>query len=513
MWAIFCMLQIVIMWKYMHWPTAFSQLLSSHIFGRGWSMHRFDSSFTLNFAIEAGNAANFPYIINFLNIINMLGPKLFSHLISPYISRRGWLMYEFDSRFLLLNLWYEAGNMANFLYIAYCHSVKAYARTYNTHILFSHISGRAWLMHRFGSRFPLPSLWIEAGNVAKFPVSCICHNVQEIHGLTTSCIYSCLTVLEEADQYASLTVGFSAISVNWCRNVVNFLYAILCLNVRVVYMCGGGWVSQGLRVGFTAKSANRSRKRQQFPGICELSEYLLLQTLVVMTLCVRYLKFMCCPQLFEVHPCNSHFYLLSQVLQWRWSLSCTRSATMANSSMLLVLTLNLVTGSQVRPCLWIGLKVMCGPLKWWVATVTVLRFMYCLCPGHWKLNNNITSQSFKRPKSPLILELELRASLCNFWEFDTWSWHAHPKLKLLRSWSILKLLIVRASVKWPCSNWDVKGKLILNKGAFMTGERILESPLACGPQIESLSSWHALACEFDQALVIAVSHGIDEGAI
>ena len=45
MWANSCLFQIVIMWKYMHGPTALSHLLSSHISGRGWSMHRFDSRF------------------------------------------------------------------------------------------------------------------------------------------------------------------------------------------------------------------------------------------------------------------------------------------------------------------------------------------------------------------------------------------------------------------------------------------------------------------------------------
>jgi hypothetical protein len=44
--------------------------------------------FTVKFVIEAGNMANSPYIVNCLNIKDMLGPTSFSHLIS-YISARG----------------------------------------------------------------------------------------------------------------------------------------------------------------------------------------------------------------------------------------------------------------------------------------------------------------------------------------------------------------------------------------------------------------------------------------
>ena len=44
--------------------------------------------FAVKFVIEAVKMANFPYIVNCLNIKDMLGSTPFSHLIS-YISGRG----------------------------------------------------------------------------------------------------------------------------------------------------------------------------------------------------------------------------------------------------------------------------------------------------------------------------------------------------------------------------------------------------------------------------------------
>ena len=53
--------------------------------------------------------------------------------------------------------------------------------------------------------------------------------------------------------------------------------------------------------------------------------------------------------------------------------------------------------------------------------------------------------------SPLYTRLKLRAWTCITPEFDSEFTSKHPKLKLLRSWPILKFSIIRASTKWPCS--------------------------------------------------------------
>ena len=61
------------------------------------------------------------------------------------------------------------------------------------------------------------------------------------------------------------------------------------------------------------------------------------------------------------------------------------------------------------------------------------------------------------------LELELRAQTSNSQEFGTWNWQAF--IQSSNYWElgqIIKLTIVWASVKWPCSKWDIKGGMIRN---------------------------------------------------
>ena len=79
------------------------------------------------------------------------------------------------------------------------------------------------------------------------------------------------------------------------------------------------------------------------------------------------------------------------------------------------------------------------------------------------------------------------------------------KLKLLRAWPIFKLSIVWPSVKRPWSKWAIKRGMIPNKGAFMTSQRMLKSPLAWGPQNESSSSQYSWPTMWRQIRILTSS--------
>ena len=94
-------------------------------------------------------------------------------------------------------------------------------------------------------------------------------------------------------------------------------------------------------------------------------------------------------------------------------------------------------------------------------------------------------------KAPSTLELKLRAPAYNFWgvcylEFTSF----HPKLKLLKAWPIFKLSVVWATVKqpWSLDEWEIKEGMTLHEEAYMTRQKMIESPLAWNPQNESSSS-------------------------
>ena len=81
-------------------------------------------------------------------------------------------------------------------------------------------------------------------------------------------------------------------------------------------------------------------------------------------------------------------------------------------------------------------------------------------------------------------ELELGIFGSAYLELTTF----HSKLKLLRVWPIFKHIVVRASVMHPCSNRAIDKGMILNKEAFMTSQRMLESPFTWGSPYKSMSS-------------------------
>ena len=61
-------------------------------------------------------------------------------------------------------------------------------------------------------------------------------------------------------------------------------------------------------------------------------------------------------------------------------------------------------------------------------------------------------------KAPVHPRWSLRAWICKVREFNAWVSQAFVRslMNYLRAWPILKLFIVRASVKWPFSKWDVE---------------------------------------------------------
>ena len=90
-------------------------------------------------------------------------------------------------------------------------------------------------------------------------------------------------------------------------------------------------------------------------------------------------------------------------------------------------------------------------------------------------------------------KLSVRVESSNLQVLEVWYLrltNIHPKLKLLRDPPIFKFSTAWACIKQPSSKWDIKGGMLLNKKAFMTSQRMLESPLASGPQNEGSSSWH-----------------------
>ena len=65
---------------------------------------------------------------------------------------------------------------------------------------------------------------------------------------------------------------------------------------------------------------------------------------------------------------------------------------------------------------------------------------------------------------------ELRSQTCKFSGVQYLDWQAFiPQLKLLWASSIFKLKIVQASVKWPCSRWEMEG-MVVNKEAIMASQ-------------------------------------------
>ena len=73
-------------------------------------------------------------------------------------------------------------------------------------------------------------------------------------------------------------------------------------------------------------------------------------------------------------------------------------------------------------------------------------------------------------KVPFTLVFELRSQTCKFPGVQYLDWQAViPQLKLLWASSIFKLKIVQASVKWPCSRWEMEG-MVVNKEAIMASQ-------------------------------------------
>ena len=66
----------------------------------------------------------------------------------------------------------------------------------------------------------------------------------------------------------------------------------------------------------------------------------------------------------------------------------------------------------------------------------------------------------------------------------------------------------------PCSKLDIKGTLVLNRGAFRTSPRMIQVPLAWSLQNKSQTLGVPRdPHDFDQELVVFVPHGIHQGTI